>query len=80
MSLRFTDRALVRWLNRSGAADLEPLREAITASLSRAAAAADVLESARFNIRADGLVYIVLNGEVVNVIADDGRSGARNQF
>ena len=72
-ALTVSDHALVRWMERTGLADLEPVREAIAASLSRAAAGALELGVAEFLILADGLVYVVRNGVVVTVIPEDGR-------
>ena len=72
----FTDHALVRWLERTGAFDLAPLRAALEASLARAAGAAVKLEAGRFLIVADGLVYVVRDGVVVTVM-EDGGPGAR---
>jgi len=71
--IRVTDHALVRWLERTGAMDLEPLREQIQASLERAASAAEQLEASRYLILADGLVYVVQDDTVVTVLDDDGR-------
>ncbi|MBV1917593.1 MAG: hypothetical protein KUG65_05985 [Sphingomonadaceae bacterium] len=68
--LGVTDHALVRWLERSGAMDVEQMREWLASSLDRAAGAAGVLHVTRFNILADGLVYVVRDGAVVTVLTD----------
>lgn len=72
-----SDRALVRWLERSGAMKIEEMRELLAASLERAFSAALSLGSTRFLMLADGLVFIVEDGTVVTVVTDDGRHAAR---
>lgn len=72
-AIGISDHALVRWLERTGAMDLQPLREELARSLTRAAGAAAKLEQARYLILADGLVYVVQQGTVVTVLDDDGR-------
>ncbi|MGE0773541.1 MAG: hypothetical protein AB7L36_00660 [Sphingomonadaceae bacterium] len=74
-AIGISDHALVRWLERTGAMDLQPLREQLEESLDRAARAAVVLGVERYLILADGLVYVVQDGTVVTVIDDDGRHG-----
>lgn len=72
-SLGVTDYALVRWLERSGAMDVEAMREMLAASLERAAQAAEVLGQSRYLILADGLVFVIRHGAVVTVLTDDHR-------
>ena len=72
-SLKVSDHALVRWMERTGMANLDPVKEAIAASLERAAAAALKLGVAEFLILADGLVYVVREGVVVTVAPEDNR-------
>lgn len=72
-SLKVSDHALVRWMERSGMVNLDPVKDAIAASLERAAAAALKLGVAEFLILADGLVYVVREGVVVTVQPQDGR-------
>jgi hypothetical protein len=71
--LGVTDHALVRWLERTGAMDMEALRQMLAASLDRAAAAAEILDQSKYLILADGLVFVVRHGKVITVLADDGR-------
>ena len=71
--LRVSDHALVRWLQRSGALDFEPVRSQLAVSLERAFTAAEALGSSQFLILADGLVYVVRDGVVVTVLPDNGR-------
>lgn len=75
--LRVSDRALVRWLERTGAMDVNAMRAMLADTLDRAAEAASVLDAGRFLIISDGVVFLVRNGAVVNVIEDDGRDGRR---
>jgi hypothetical protein len=65
--LRVSDAALLRFLERAGALDVESLRGAIEVSLKRAAAAAGVLDLAEFTIAADGLRYLIRDNVVVNI-------------
>lgn len=71
--LAITDHALVRWLDRTGALDMEQLRELLAASLERAAEAAERIGGGEYLILADGLVFIVRAGVVITVVPDDGR-------
>ena len=70
---RISDHALVRWLDRTGAMDMEQLRAMLAASLDRAFSAAAKLEASRFLVLADGMVFLVQEGTVVTVMDDDGR-------
>ena len=72
-SVTVTDHALVRWLERSGALDTEAIRAALAASLDRAVAAASALDTTEFLILADGLVYVVRDGDLRTVLVDYGR-------
>ena len=76
-SLGVTDHGLVRWLERSGAMDMEAMRDMLAASLERAAQAAEVLGISKFLILADGLVFVIDEGTCVTVFEDRGR-GARH--
>ncbi len=70
--LRVSDHALVRWLQRTGAFDVERVRGELAASLERSLAAANTLGATRCLIVADGLTYVVRHGAVVTVIEDGG--------
>lgn len=75
-----SDHALLRFLERAGGLDPEPLREVIADSLERAARAARAVGKTRYTILADGLCYIVVNDVVVTITVDQGGSrgwGAR---
>lgn len=72
-TLKVSDHALVRWMERTGMVNLDPVKDAIAASLERAAAAALKLGVTEFLILADGLVYVVRAGVVVTVLPEDGR-------
>ncbi len=65
--VQVSDAALLRFLERAGALDVEALRAAIEMSLKRAVTAAGSIEVADFTISADGLRYIVRGNVVVNV-------------
>lgn len=71
MTLRVSDQALVRFLERAGGLDVEQLRAAIAASLDRAEAFAAVAGVSSFQVRADGLVYVIRQGAVTTIIPDD---------
>lgn len=72
MGIAITDHALVRWLERTGAMDIVALKAALSASLDRAAEAADQFKSSNYLILADGLVYVVRDAVLVTVLPDDG--------
>jgi len=72
-SVQISDHALVRWMQRTGMIDLEPLRAMLAASIEKAAAAGELLGVAEYLILADGLVYVVRSGVVVTVVNEDGR-------
>jgi hypothetical protein len=65
--LQVSDAALLRFLERAGALDVESLRAAIEISLKRAVAAAGVMNVAEFTVAADGLRYLVRDNVVVHV-------------
>lgn len=71
--LGVTDHALVRWLQRTGAMDMEQLRKLLADGLARAAKAAGELDAGEFLILADGMVFVVKDGTVVTVEQEDGR-------
>jgi hypothetical protein len=75
--LRVTDHALVRWLERTGAADVDALKAILAGSLARASAAAEQVNAGHYLILADGLVYVVKEGLLITVLEDDGRSHVR---
>ena len=72
-ALTMTDHALVRWMERTGLVDVEPLRLALVASLERAALAARAMGGGEFLILADGLVYVIREETVITVFPEDGR-------
>jgi hypothetical protein len=71
--LGITDHALVRWLTRTGAMDIEALRTLLAASLERACAAAEAIDQDEYLILVDGLVYVVREGAVITVLNEDQR-------
>lgn len=72
--LAISDHALVRWLERTGAANVRQLKRILAESLLRASEAADRVSAAHYVILADGLVYVVRDGVLTTVIEDDGRN------
>lgn len=72
--IRVTDHALVRFLERSGALDVEQLRGMISSSLERGRKAAERAGIADYTITVDGLRYVVVNGNLITVL-----SGAMRQ-
>jgi len=69
--IHVTDHAFVRFLERSGALDVEQLRGLIANSLERGRKMAERTGSANFVIVVDGLRYVIEGGNLVTVIADD---------
>lgn len=80
MAIGISDHALVRWLDRSGAMDMEQMRQWLAASLQRAAKAAACLGANHYLIVADGLVFVIKDGTVVTVLDDDGRHAKKLQY
>jgi len=76
MTVGVTDHALVRWLQRSGAMDMEALRAMLAASLARATEAAEGLGGGHYLVLADGLVFVIDDGRCITVHDDDGRHAA----
>jgi hypothetical protein len=68
MSVRVTDHALVRFLERGGGLDAEALRRSISASLERAAALASSINASRYTVTVGGLRYVVVDGHLVTVL------------
>jgi len=71
--LEVSDHALVRWMQRTGLIDLDPVRNALRQSLERVAGAAIELGSTEFLILADGMVFVVRDGVVTTAMPEDGR-------
>ncbi len=77
MTIEISDRALVRFLERTGAAELAPLKCAIAASLERAELAAARAGLSDFAVVVDGLRYLVRDGVLVNVLDSRVKLGPR---
>lgn len=77
MTLRVTDHALVRFLEREGFVDIETVRAAIEALLERAARTARRLGETDYAIRVDSLIYLVRDGAVVTVVSSPKRRRRR---
>lgn len=69
--IKVSDHALVRFLDRSGAAEVEALRLTIAQSLERARRGAERAGIADYTILADGLRYVMKGDVLVTVLADD---------
>ena len=69
--IHVTDHAFVRFLERSGALDVELLRGLIAGSLERGRKMAERAGTSDYVIVVDGLRYVVQGGNLVTVIADD---------
>lgn len=65
--IHISDHALVRFLERSGALDVEAVRRALAASLERANRAAQRVGIDDYEIVADGLRYVVRQGILTTV-------------
>ena len=67
-SLRISDHALVRFLERAGGHDIDGMREALSRSLGRARKAAETLGASEYAVIADGLEYVIRDDVVVTVL------------
>jgi hypothetical protein len=77
--IKVTDHALVRFLDRSGAAEIEALRLTIAASLERARIGAERAGIADYVIVADGLRYVVRDDVLVTVLDAEMTAGRRRR-
>lgn len=71
--IHVTDHALVRFLERSGALDVEQLRGMISGSLERGRKVAERAGIADYTITVDGLRYVVVNGNLITVLSGSMR-------
>lgn len=67
-SLRVSDHALLRFIERAGGLDIEVLRAELARSLARATTSAALIGTRDFTVRADGLTYVIRNGIVVTIL------------
>lgn len=77
--IRVTDHALVRFLERSGAMDVEQQRATISGSLERGRKVAERAGIAEFAICVDGLRYVVEDNHLVTVTVDERNRGRRRR-
>lgn len=77
--LKVTDHALIRFLDRTGAAEIEKLRLTLAHSLERARQGAERAGIADYVITADGLRYVVRDGALVTVHEADMAPGKRRR-
>lgn len=75
MSIRVSDHALVRFMERAGGLDADALRLALATSLARATSAATEIKARRYTIIVDGLRYVVEDDTLVTVLDSDMRLG-----
>lgn len=73
MTLRVSDHALVRFLDRAGGLDVEGVRAALEQALERARQHANRLGARSYDVKADGLTYRVRSGTVVTIVPDERR-------
>ena len=67
MTIRVSDHALVRFLERAGELDVPAVRRAIADSLDRSIRAAEMVGACDFQIHADGLIYVVCDSVLVTI-------------
>ncbi|MFT4098447.1 MAG: hypothetical protein QM651_15120 [Rhodoblastus sp.] len=67
-----SDHALLRFFERAGGLDVEAVRLMLSRSLERAKKAATNIGGGDYTIKADGLIYIVVDNRVVTTFADTG--------
>ena len=67
-----TDHALLRFLERAGGLDVEGVRRAIADGLGRAHGAARAIGAENFQIRAEGLVWVMHGDKLVTVLDEHG--------
>lgn len=73
MTIAVSDHALVKWMERTGFINLDPIRHALAASIERATSAAEQIGASEYLVLADGMVFVVRNSVVVTVVPEDGR-------
>lgn len=78
--VRVSNHALFRWIERSGLVDVEALRMALSAALDRGYQAAAAMQQGEILILSAGLVYVIRDGTVITVLAEDGRHNHARQF
>lgn len=66
--IKVSDHALVRFLQRSGALDVEQIRALMSGALERGRRSAERAGIADYTIVVDGMKYIVRNDTVVTVL------------
>lgn len=76
--ITISDHALLRFLERAGGFDVEPLREQMAAALARAGEAAREIGGGHYLIVVDGMRFVVRDDTVVTVLGpgnprDDAR-------
>jgi hypothetical protein len=76
MKVGVSDHALVRFLERAGGFDMEQLRGQMQTALERSGQVAGALGQKYYTVKADGLVFVVIDGVCVTVM----RKGERSSY
>ena len=71
--LQISDNALMRWLERTGAIDVDQLKRILATALQRAYVAGASINAGEFLILSAGLVYVIRDGTLITVLEEDGR-------
>lgn len=71
MTISITDHALLRFLERAKAIDIEQLRVDLEAQLVRGAVAAEALGQGHYTIVLDGFRYVIVDGRCVTIVPKD---------
>lgn len=67
MTLKVSDHAMVRFLERAGGLDVDSVKVLIAASLARAHQAAMAIGQVDYTVKVDGMIFYVRNGVLVTV-------------
>lgn len=79
-TLRVSDHALLRFLDRSAEIDVEQLRDALEWSLEKAHEAATAIDVRNYFIAAQDGLFLVRDGVVVTVLEDCGSGATFHQL
>ena len=71
--IRVTDRAVVKFLERTGALDIDQIRRMMAGAIERSREACERAGRSDYVVIADGLRYVVEKGELVTVLHAAGR-------
>jgi|GEM_PF-3762362 len=74
-ALHVSDHAVFRWLQRSGAVDVEQVRAMLANALDRAFQVGAAMEVEDFIVLSGGMVFLIRDAVVVTVHEEDSRHG-----